>query len=147
MVDTELMFETMVDCFLDLKEDSLEDKSIKEIILKWINWMDSRYKVAVVPGACYAILDCEDGNTVSMVNADLPNAKEQAKKMCASLNEKEPKNHTGYHLPMENLVPIKNNVDSSDVMINADKVVAAFLEMDDDDFIDFLMNYIDEEKL
>ena len=146
MVDTELMHETMVDCFLELEEDSLDGKSTKEIILEWINWIDSRYKVAIVPGACYAIIDCEDGNMVSMFNANLPNAKEQAKEMCASLNEKEPSSYTTYPLPTENLTPQENKYESSDVMINADKVVAAFLEMDDDEFIDFLMNYTDEEK-
>ena len=145
MVDTELMHETMVDCFLELEEDSLDGKSTKEIILEWINWIDSRYKVAIVPGACYAIIDCEDGNMVSMFNADLPNAKEQAKEMCASLNEKEPNSYAGYPLPTD-IAPQENKYESSDVMINADKVVAAFLEMDDDEFIDFLMNYTDEAK-
>ena len=146
MVDTELLHETMVDNFLEIEGDSLDGKSIKEIILKWLSWLDSRYKVASVPGACYAIIDCEGGDVVSMFNADLPNAKEQAIDMCASLNEKEPNDPTVYPLPVVNVTPDVNKNESSDVMINADKVVAAFLEKDDDDFIDFLMNYIDEEK-
>ena len=119
-----LMHEVMIDCFLQLEEENLEGKDNREVLLAWVNWIDSRYKVAIVPGVCYAIIDCDDGEVVSMINADIPNAKQQANKMCATLNG-------------QDLTPTTNTEERDEDMLNAQEVADAFLSMDESSFMDF----------
>lgn len=134
MIDgKDLMHEMMIDVFIDLQDDDFDKKSTKEILLAWVQWIDARYKVAVIPDICYAIIDCENGDVVSMINADMPNAKQQANQMCASLN---------------NVPPLTEELsnDKKDDMLHAKDVADAFLDMDDDSFMDFLLGHISQEK-
>lgn len=134
MIDgKDLMHEMMIDVFIDLQDDDFDKKSTKEILLAWVQWIDARYKVAVIPDICYAIIDCEHGDVVSMINADMPNAKQQANQMCASLN---------------NVPPLTEELsnDKKDDMLHAKDVADAFLDMDDDSFMDFLLGHISQEK-
>lgn len=129
MLDNQnIMHEMMIDVFLDLQEDDFDSKNAKEILLTWVQWIDARYKVAVIPNICYAIVDCESGDLVSMINIDIPDAKKQANDMCASLNHVEQKDETS-----------NNDVDLQDV---AD----AFLNMNEDEFMSFLLDNMSEEK-
>lgn len=131
--DNSLMHEMMIDVFLDLQDDDFKDKDIKDVLMSWVSWIDARYKVAVIPDICYAIVDCENGDVVSMINADFPNAKEQAKSMCASLN--------CVPTPEE-----QNNTSDTEDWLKAQDVAKAFLDMNEDDFMDFLLNHISQEK-
>lgn len=133
VVDNSFMHEMMIDVFLDLQGDDLEGKDVKDVLMSWVSWIDARYKVAVIPDICYAIVDCESGEVVSMINADFPNAKEQAKSMCASLN----------CVPVPEDQPEKSDADD---LLKAQDVANAFLDMDEDGFMDFLLSHISQEK-
>lgn len=131
MVDNSLMHEVMIEAFLDIEGDCLEDKSIKDILFKWVTWVDSRYKVAAIPGVCYAVLDCDDGEVVSVFTDSLPDAKEQAKKICETLN--------GNHEDNQQFTS------NEKAMLDPDQVADAFLNMDEESFMDFLLG-IQKEK-
>ena len=131
MVDSNVIHEAMIDCFLSLEGEEIENKDARGILMAWVTWIDSRYKVAAVPDVCYAIIDCEDGELVSMVRADIPGAKEQANAMCASLNERD----SG----------LKYDEPSEKDMLDPDQVAEAFASMDEESFMDFLLG-IQREK-
>lgn len=131
MTDNSLMHEVMIDAFLDIEGDFVEGKSAKELLLAWVTWVDNRYKVASIPGVCYVVLDCEDGEVVSVFNDTLPNAKDQARAICATLN--------GDHEQDQ------QSVSSTKGMLDPDKVADAFLNMDEESFMDFLLG-IQQEK-
>ena len=131
----ELMHEVMIDVFIDLEGENLEGKTPKEVLLKWVQWIDARYKVAMIPDVCYAIIDCEDGNVVSMINAEIPNAKQTANEMCAMMNNDE--NDIDQEVSL---------TEQGEKMVDVKDVADAFLNMDEDSFMDFLMNRMPEEK-
>ncbi len=131
MIEDNLVHEVMIEAFLDVEGDFVKDKSAKELLLAWVTWVDDRYKVASIPGACYVVLDCEDGEVVSIFNNSLPDAKEQARNVCATLNGNE-----------------KHDQESSSIekeMLDPDQVANAFLNMDEESFMDFLLG-IQKEK-
>lgn len=132
MIKDQMMYEVMIDCFLSLEGESLQDKDTKGILLAWVDWIDSRYKVAEVPDICYAIIDCEDGDVVSMINADIPDAKEKAREMCLTLNKSDTTPSKYSHEE-----PIVEKED--DDMVNVSDVADAFLNMDEEGFMDFLL--------
>lgn len=129
-VDKNEMNEVMIDCFLHLEEENLEGKTNKEILYAWVSWVEARYKVAYIPEICYAIIDCEDGDLVSMINAEMPNAKQKANEMCATLNCKEE--------------PLKEPI-KEEPKLDVKSIADAYLTMDDESFIDFLLNQEREE--
>ena len=132
--EKDLMHEKMIDVFIDLYGEDLQDTTIKEVLMTWVKWIDARYKVAVVPDVCYAIIDCEEGDLISMINADLPNSKYQAIKMCNELNE------------FENTSDNVSSDESDDNILQAQEVADAFLNMDEESFMDFLLNHLPQEK-
>lgn len=125
------MNEMMVDCFIEL-EDGLHDKSPKEILLAWIEWIDARYKIAIIPEVSYAIIDCETGDAVSLFNMNLPNSKEMAKNMCAEMNAE-----------YGGKISIDNDDKEDETLQN---ITDAYLQMDEESFIDFLVNYSGEKE-
>ena len=126
MTDNSLMHEVMIEAFLDIEGDYVKDKSVKELLLAWVTWVDDRYKVASVPGVCYVVLDCDDGEVVSVFNNTLPDAKEQARNICETLN--------GNHEQNQEL-----SSDTAKEMLDPDQVADAFLNMDEESFMDFLL--------
>lgn len=132
--EQDMMSEVMVDAFLHLEEENLENKTIREVLMAWVTWVESRYKVAYVPNICYAIIDCEDGNLISMFNAEEPTAKQQANDMCASLN--------GFKKDDDEDLPIKDN----DKKVDVTEVIDAFLNMDERSFMDFLLDHAAQER-
>lgn len=134
--EQDMMSEVMVDAFLHLEEENLENKTIREALMAWVKWVESRYKVAYVPDICYAIIDCEDGNLISMFNAEEPTAKQQANDMCASLNGFKKDDNDDEDLP------IKNN----DKKVDVTEVIEAFLNMDERSFMDFLLDHAAQER-
>lgn len=139
MISDQIMHEVMIDCFLSLEGESLKDKDTKGILLAWVNWIESRYKVAEVPDICYAIIDCEDGDVVSIINADFPNAKEKAKEMCLTLNISDTTPSKYSH--KESIVEKED-----DDMVNVSDVADAFLNMDEEGFMDFLLGLRREQE-
>ena len=89
--------------------------------------------MAIVPDICYAIIDCDDGDVVSMINADIPNAKQQANKMCATLNG-------------EDVASTTDTKEEDKDMLNAQEVADAFLSMDESSFMDFLLGISREHE-
>ena len=130
MYDREHVNETMINAFLHLEEENLEGKTVREILESWVDWVDARYKVAHVPAVCYAIVDCNTGDMVSMFNGDDPNTKEKAKEMCASLNEASPPENEDYF---------------KDRNVDIEEISNAYLNMDEESFIDFLQGYGKDE--
>lgn len=130
MYDREHVNETMINAFLHLEGEDLEGKSVREILETWVDWVDARYKVARVPDVCYAIVDCNTGDMVSMFNGDDPNTKEKAKETCASLNEASPPENENYF---------------RDRNVDIEEISNAYLNMDEESFIDFLQGYGKDE--
>ena len=126
MYDREHVNETMINAFLHLEGEDLEGKSVREILETWVDWVDARYKVARVPDVCYAIIDCNDGEMVSIFNEGVADAKEKAKEMCASLNEASPPENENY---------LRDN------KVDIEEISNAYLNMDEESFIDFLLEY------
>ena len=126
MYDREHVNETMINAFLHLEEENLEGKSVREVLETWVDWVDARYKVAHVPDVCYAIVDCNTGDMVSMFHGDDPNAKEKGKEMCATLNEASPPENEDYF---------------RDRNVDIEEISNAYLNMDEESFIDFLQGY------
>lgn len=169
--ETKLMHERMIESFLDIKAEYLEGKNMKEILWSWVNWMEDRYKVTHIPGFCYGIIDCEHGGIVTMIPEEVPDAKEKALKKCEEFNlndgviidekppfieeinhrvkdaldEKTPITHEIDHIVNENLDEKPSVSEENSNMINADEVKEAYLTMDDEAFIDFLMNHTQEK--
>lgn len=132
--EIELMHEVMVDAFLHLEEENLKDKSVRDILMAWVKWVDARYKVAHIPDVCYAIIDCEDGDLVSMINVEIPDAKQKAYDMCAYLNK-------------DAELSVKDDTPTPSDMVNIKEVSEAYLNMDESSFMDFLLGHsFDTEK-
>lgn len=136
--EEKVMHDRMIESFLDIEGEELEGKDIREIISSWLNWMEARYKATHVHGFCYAIIDCDHGGIVTMIPEEIPDAKEKIKEQCENLNKN---NDILNFKPQDS--PIQQE---SNHMINVNEVTDAYLNMDDESFIDFLMNHAQEEK-
>lgn len=136
--EEKVMHDRMIESFLDIEGEELEGKDIREIIWSWLNWMEARYKATHVHGFCYAIIDCDHGGIVTMIPEEIPDAKEKIKEQCENLNKN---NDILNFKPQDS--PIQQE---SNHMINVNEVTDAYLNMDDESFIDFLMNHAQEEK-
>lgn len=162
--ETKIMHERMIESFLDIKAEDLEGKNMKEILWSWVNWMEDRYKVTHIPGFCYGIIDCEHGGIVTMIPEEVPDAKEKALKKCEEFNlndgviidDKNPITQEINHkvkealdektpIAQENLDENPSVSEENSNMINANDVKEAYLTMDDESFIDFLMSHTEEK--
>lgn len=136
--EEQIIHDRMIESFLDIEGEELEGKGIREIIWSWLNWMEARYKATHVHGFCYAIIDCDHGGIVTMIPEEVPDAKERIKAQCENLNLK----NDSLDLKRED----SQTEQDADHMINLNEVTNAYLNMDDESFIDFLMNHAQEEK-
>lgn len=136
--EEQIMHDRMIESFLDIEGEELEGKDTREIIWSWLNWMEARYKATHVNGFCYAIIDCDNGGIVTMIPEEVTDAKERIRAQCENLNNK------------NDVLDIKTKdsqiEEESNHMINLNEVTDAYLNMDDESFIDFLMNHAQEEK-
>ncbi|MBQ2961631.1 hypothetical protein [Methanobrevibacter sp.] len=136
--EEQIMHDRMIESFLDIEGEELEGKDIREIIWSWLNWMEARYKATHVHNFCYAIIDCDHGGIVTMIPEEVPDAKEKIKEQCENLNNKNDSS--------EEKREDSNKQEESNPMINLNEVTDAYLNMDDESFIDFLMNHAQKEK-
>lgn len=75
---------------------------------------------------------------MTMIPEEVPDAKEKIKEQCENLNNKNDSS--------EEKREDSNKQEESNPMINLNEVTDAYLNMDDESFIDFLMNHAQKEK-